>query len=400
VTRTYEGSRPRARTKPNETLVSKSEIRYVGSPDIVIFGVVAVLVLFGIIMVGSASNAMAATRFGDPHRFVRQNIIWASIGFVGMWFLARFSYELIRPLALWAYITSAGLLVAVIVVGIGAGGATRWVSLPVIGQFQPSELARPALIFMLAYLIESFPNTTRTWKGIFALGIIVGFLAGLIALPGGLSVAIIVTAIGIAMIAVASPKFWQLVGIGAIGGAIVGGVLWFQYAFGDGWRGGRFGAWLDPWSDHLGRGFQTIQSLYAIASGGWFGLGLGGSHQSSFIPEPHNDIIFALVIEEFGFFGAFIILLLFGVLIWRGILVAMRAPDTFSSMSAFGIVFAIGIQAIINVAVVTNSIPNTGVNLPFISYGGTSLVVSMAMMGVLLNISRYSVYRKKPRDAT
>jgi len=396
----------RPRRKPDirqreESPAVQSEIRYVGSPDIVIFGVVAALVLFGVIMIGSASSAMAALRFDDPHRFVRGTVLFAAIGFGVMWFLARFSYELIRPLAPWGYFVALGLLVAVIVIGFAAGGAQRWVTLPVIGNFQPSELARPALIFMLAFMIERYPKMTRTWTGIIFLGGIAAIMAGLIAAPGGLSVAIIVAAIGVAMVAVASPKFWSLVLVGGVGGGgLIGAYLAFQYFFGDGWRGGRFGAWLNPWSDHLGRGFQTIQSLFAIASGGWFGLSLGGSRQASFVPEPHNDIIFAIVIEELGFFGAFIILLLFGILVWRGILVAMNAPDTFSSMTAFGIVFAIGIQTIINVAVVTNSIPNTGVNLPFISYGGTSLVVSMAMIGVLLNISRYSVYKKGLRKRT
>jgi cell division protein FtsW len=178
--------------------------------------------------------------------------------------------------------------------------------------------------------------------------------------------------------------------VGAGGGGSVVGYLYWLSTRSEHWRGGRFSAWLDPFSDPLRYGFQIIQSLYAIASGGLFGLGIGQSRQKTFLPEAHNDIIFAIICEEIGLAGAAVILLLFGILFWRGIKIALNALDTFSAMTAIGIVLAIASQVIINVAVVTNSIPNTGVTMPFISYGGTSLLVSMSLMGVLLNISRYS----------
>ena len=372
----------------------QAEVRVVGSVDYVLLFVVAILVLLGVIMVFSSSYMMAGRRFDDPFRFLRNNIIFAAVGFLVMLFLANFNYELIRPLSTLMYAISLGLLILVMVIGEAAGGATRWLELPVIGRFQPSEVARAAVIFMLAYMIERHPKLPRTLPGLAFLSGIVGLTVVLILLPGGFTIGLITAVIGLAIIAIASPFFWRLVVLGGVGAAGVGGYLWWSAATGQGFRGARFLVWLDPFSDKLGLGYQTVQSLFAIAGGEWFGLGIGNSRQASFVPEPHNDIIFAIIIEETGFVGAAVILILFAVFIWRGIITAMRAPDTFSALVALGIVFAIGFQAIINIAVVTNTIPNTGVNLPFISYGGTSLLVSMAMVGVLLNISRYSVQKK------
>jgi len=370
-----------------------AEVRVVGSVDYVLLFVVSVLVLFGIVMVFSASY-MTAARAGDPFHFLQRSIPFAAVGFLVMFFLSNFNYELIRPLSTLLYGISIGLLVLVLFIGEGPGNVARWITLPFIGRFQPSEVARAAVIFMLAYMIERHPKLPRTLSGLAFLSAIVGIVVALIALPGGFTVAIITAAIGLIMIAIASPYFWRLAALGGIGAAGVGGFLWWQYVTEAGFRGGRFGVWLDPFSDRRGLGYQTIQSLFAIASGEWFGLGIGNSRQATFVPEAHNDIIFAIIVEELGFVGGVVILTLFALFIWRGIIASMRAPDTFSAMVALGIVFAIGFQAIINIAVVTNTIPNTGVNLPFISYGGTSLLVSMALTGILLNISRYSVQKK------
>ena len=372
----------------------KAEVRVVGSVDYVLLLVTSLLVLFGVVMVFSSSYLMAGNRFGDPFHFLRRNLMFAGVGFLIMLFLANFNYELIRPLSTLFYGVSIGLLVLVIFFGETRGGATRWIVLPIIGEFQPSELARAGIIFMMAYMIERYPKLPRSIPGLTFLAGIIGVLVVLIMAPGGFTVGLVTAAIGFIIIAVASPFFWRFVALGGIAGVGVGGFLWWQYITEAGFRGNRFGVWMDPFSDPLNMGYQTIQSLFAIASGGWFGLGVGNSQQVSFVPEPHNDIIFAIAIEEFGFIGAVVILVMFALFIWRGIIVSMRAPDTFSALTALGIVFAIGFQAIINIGVVTNTIPNTGVNLPFISYGGTSLVVSMAMVGVLLNISRYSVQKK------
>jgi cell division protein FtsW len=217
----------------------------------------------------------------------------------------------------------------------------------------------------------------------------VGIIVALVA-PTGMSNSLIVAFIGFGMIFVASPHIWRFVamGIAAVSGLVA--YLWWSALNDMDFRGNRFTAWLDPFDDPMDTGFQIVQSLYAIGSGGLFGLGIGQSRQKSFLPEAHNDIIFAIISEELGLIGAVTILLLFGILIWRGIKVALGALDTFSAMTAMGIVLTIAGQVIINVAVATNSIPNTGVTMPFISYGGTSLLVCMALMGVLLNISSYS----------
>jgi len=372
------------------------EVRVIGSVDYALLFIVVLLVLFGVVMVFSSSHMISTRIHGTPFHFLRLNLIYASVGFVAMLFFANFRYELFRPMALLSYVVALGLLVLVIFIGEEINGARRWIRLGGEGgfQFQPSELARAALIFTMAYLIEKFPGITRTFRGLFVLLAVVGAMVLLIVLPGGLSVGVITVTVGLGMIAVASPHFWKLGIFGGIGAAGFAGYLFWEMRMGDGFRGRRFSAWLDPFSDRLDTGFQTVQSLLAIASGEWFGLGAGQSRQVSFIPEPMNDIIFAIIVEEFGFVGAAMVIIMFGIFIWRGIIVSMRAPDTFSSMIALGIVFAIGFQAIINIGVVTNTIPNTGVNLPFISYGGTSLIVTMALAGVLLNISRYSTQRR------
>jgi len=196
--------------------------------------------------------------------------------------------------------------------------------------------------------------------------------------------------IGFGIIFIASPHTLRFIIAGIGGVSSVVAYLVYAAANTGSFRGGRLMAWLDPFADPTGKGYQTVQSLYAIASGGWFGLGLGQSRQKTFIPEAHNDIIFSIVCEELGLAGAAIVILLFSILIWRGFKVAMNAPDTFGSLTAAGIVVTIAAQVIINIAVVTNTIPNTGVSLPFISSGGTALVVMMGMVGILLNISRYS----------
>lgn len=391
--------RERRRAERNERVARRAEVRVVGSVDYALLFIVILLVMFGIVMVFSSSHMISMRIRGTPFHFLRLNLIYAGIGFIAMFFLANFRYELFRSVSLLSYAVALGLLVLVILIGEEINGARRWIWIGREGgagfQFQPSELARAALIFTMAYLIEKFPGITRTFKGLLILLATVVIMAGLIWYPGGTSIAIITTTIGLGMIAVASPHFWKLGVLGGVGASLfVGYLAWENRMGGEGFRVERFGAWLDPFADRMDTGFQTVQSLLAIASGEWFGLGIGQSRQISFIPEPMNDIIFAVIVEELGFVGAAMVIVLFAIFIWRGIIISMRAPDIFSSMIALGIVFAIGFQAIINIGVVTNTIPNTGVNLPFISYGGTSLIVTMALAGVLLNISRYSTQRK------
>ncbi|MCL2527600.1 MAG: putative lipid II flippase FtsW [Defluviitaleaceae bacterium] len=385
------GPRPKPRTREPEQIVS------VGSMDYTIYLVVVLLTLIGVVMVFSASYVEAANRVAfnnNPFHFLQRNAIMAVLGFIVMNIMANVSYEHLRRFAPLIYLITLGLLIAVVIIGLASHGAQRWLPFPVIDRFQPSEVAKAATIFMLAFMIDKAPTSLHSWKGLMVFGFILGVITALV-LYGGFSSALIVAVIGFGMIFIASPHIWRFILAGVAGVSAIVGYLVYDATFGDGFRGARFRAWLDPWAYAETRGFQVIQSLYAIASGGLFGSGIGQSRQATFVPEAHHDIIFAIIVEELGLIGASMILLLFGIFIWRGIKVALNAHSTFAAMTAIGIVLAIAFQALINIAVVTNSIPNTGVTLPFISYGGTSLIVSMGLTGVLLNISRYTKARDR-----
>ena len=361
----------------------------VGAMDYTLLLVVIILALIGVIMVFSSSYMIANTKLNDPYYYLkRQGTIFIA-GLAGMLIMANINYRFIRRMAFIIYMISNALLVLVLIIGISSRGATRWIPMPVIGQFQPSEVAKAGVIFFLAFLISNNKNILNKWPTfIFCCGIAV-CTSVLVFLGNNMSTAIIVMIIGFGIIFTASPYIIRFVAAACAGVAGLLGYLILSSSS-ENFRAARFDAFLDPFKYPKTVGFQTIQSLYAIASGGMFGLGLGQSRQKSFLPEAHNDIIFAIICEELGFIGAAAVLLLFGILIWRGIKIAINAPDTFSSLTAMGIIILVSSQVLINVAVVTNSIPNTGVPLPFISYGGTSLLVAMSLMGVLLNISRCS----------
>jgi len=349
------------------------------------------LVLIGIIMVYSASYYVAATspRFGhDMFSLVRGQIIAAIIGFAGLIVMANFNYNKhLRKFTVLAYVASVALLILTVLIGDEAGGATRWITLPVVGRFQPSEVAKIALAMFVSHFIAVNKKMADTYKGIAILGIFIGILAAIIGVgTNNMSSAIIITIVGFGIIFVASSKTMPFVIAGGAGAAALTVIL----ATGVGFRAGRFAAWLDPFADPTDTGFQIVQSLFAIGSGGMFGLGLGQSRQKlGFIPEAHNDIIFSVISEELGFVGAALVLFLFGIYLWRAIKIALNAKDLYGCLLATGIALMVGSQALINIAVVTNSIPNTGVPLPFISHGGTSLLVLMTATGILLNISRY-----------
>ena len=373
--------------------LSLNPLRGIGTMDHTIYLVVSILVLFGIMMVFSASYVVTgrSARFGfDTFFFLRRHLVFAGIGFLVMWLASNVNYRYLKRLAFPMYAASLGFLLAVAVFGEETGGARRWIEIPGLDiQFQPSEIAKVALILLLARIISADRRILDKWPGFLFCAGIVGVMMVFVGI-GNLSTAIIIGIIGGGMLFLASPYIWPFILAGA---ASVGGMLaylWFlaNHASEGHFRGGRFLAWRDPFSDMSGYGFQIVQSLYAIASGGLFGLGIGQSRQKTFLPEVHNDVIFSVIAEELGFFGAGIILLLFGILICRGLKIAMNATDNFGALVAGGIVLMIASQVIINVAVVTNTIPNTGIPMPFISYGGTALVVCMGLIGVLLNISK------------
>ncbi|MCL2049997.1 MAG: putative lipid II flippase FtsW [Defluviitaleaceae bacterium] len=390
VTRTSPSAHEKPRQIEKGQQVQKRQINVLNL-DSAVFLTVTVLAIVGVIMVFSASYQYAANSatFGrNANFFLWRHGFFAITGFALMLLISNINYRLYSNFVWLLYIITIGLLIAVIFLGVKVGGAGRWFELAGI-RFQPSEVAKATVIFTIAVLAEKFPTALKTWPGTFWFSATIAGICALVLIPGGFSTTLIIAAIGFTMIFTASPYIARFF---VMGGSLVGVVaayLGITAYLGTGFRGDRVNAWLDPWSDSSGTGFQVIQSLYAVATGGWFGLGIGKSRQASFIPEPQNDMIFAIIIEELGLIGAGLILVLFGIFIWRGTVIALRAADTFGALVAIGIVFMVAFQVIVNVGVVTNTIPNTGVTLPFISYGGTSLWINMALAGVLLNISRY-----------
>lgn len=350
---------------------------------------VILLVLIGVIMVFSSSYYNASNTVGRYH-FLRSQAVAAAIGFTSMIFVSNLNYRYLKRFSSMLYIVSLFLLVWVLLFGIERGGATRWMTIPGTNiGFQPSEFAKVSIIFFVSKVVSTKKNILHTFKGTVYVS---SFILLCVILVGveNLSTAIIITIIGFGIVFVASPYTAVFIILGA---AASSSLVIFLAFFAQGFRSARFDAWRNPFSDPMGTGFQTIQSLYAIASGGLFGLGLGQSRQKlGFIPEAHNDIIFSVIAEELGLLGAGVVLFLFGVFLWRATKIAMNAPDLFGSLVATGISIMIGSQVIINVAVVTNTIPNTGVPLPFISYGGTSIAIMLTAVGVLLSISRYTKY--------
>ena len=331
---TPRAHRPKYENRHREIPKSKAEI-LIGNVDITIYLVATILVIIGVIMVFSASYATAANReiFNkDAFYFLKRNGVWAIMGFIAMNVISRVHYDIFRKFVWVLYFGVILGLITVILGGFAVGGAQRWLAIPVIGQFQPSELAKAAVIFAVAHLVAKYPNALKSWSNLFIFSGMVAVIVGLVALPGGFSTSLIISAIGFGMIFIASPYILRFFVIGGIGVSLVAAYLAISTYLGIDFRGERITAWLDPWSDPLGVGFQPIQSLYAVATGGWFGLGIGQSRQASFIPEPQNDMIFAIIVEELGLVGAGLILLLFAIFIWRGIIIAMKAPDTFSSM--------------------------------------------------------------------
>jgi len=381
------GRKPRVVPEDRSAKASSPVIINQGSIDYTLCFVTVVLVLIGIVMVFSAGFYNAATRpqFGfNMFHFVQRQGIFALIGFVAMYIMSKLPYRLMLRSGWPMYIISGIMLIYVTIMAEATGGARRWIEIAGV-RFQPSEVMKVAIIMLIAYMIFRNKKALDTWKGLFYHLGIVGFATFLVLLED-FSTALVIAAIGMGMLFIASPHVTRFVVLGATG---IGAVAFYLLVLADNFRHARVQAWLDPFSDPLGFGYQPIQSLYAIASGGLFGLGIGQSRQKSFLPEPQNDMIFAIITEELGFAGAALILSLFAILIWRMIKIAMEATDMFGSLVATGAAVMIASQVLINVAVVTNSIPNTGVTLPFISFGGTSLLVTMFLVGVVLNISRY-----------
>ena len=358
--------------------------------------IIFLLLALGIIMVLSASAPSALSTWGNSYYYVIRQAGFAVVGIILMFIISKIDYRIYKNFYKIAYIASIIALVSVAIPGIGVSvkGATRWIDLG-FGSFQPSELAKIGLIiFYAGYLTEHKNDLSFFWQGcIKSFCFLIPPIAILFFLQDHLSASIVIVAIISIMMIMAGTKIKDFFTIGITGGsvAISGMLLLATKAEKGSFRLARLTTFLDPWSDPTGDGWQVIQGLYAIGSGGLFGVGLGQSKQKYlYIPEPHNDFIFAIIAEELGFIGCLAVIILFAIFIWRGVLTAMKAPDSFGSLLAVGITSLVGIQAIINIAVVTSSMPATGMSLPFFSYGGTALLILLCSMGILLNISRSS----------
>ncbi|NLM39728.1 MAG: putative lipid II flippase FtsW [Firmicutes bacterium] len=355
-----------------------------GKPDILVFAAVIALLAIGLIMVFSASSVMGISDYGDPYHYVQRQSILAVVGLVALFVLMRVDYHIFKSLALPGLVISFVLLVAVLFVGQGAGGATRWVR---VGGFnlQPSELSKLAMInYAAVYISTKRERVRRFFSGLLPLLVILGIKFGLIMLEPDFGTGAALVFSTMVVIFAGGVHLGQLFALSAAALPVV-----YQLMIKEEYRLRRLLAFRDPWADPTGAGWSIIQSLLAIGSGGLFGLGLGRSRQKfSYLPEHHTDFIFAILCEELGFVGGALVILLFFVLAWRGLRIALQAKDLYGSLLAVGITSIIAFQALINIGVVTGSLPVTGIPLPFISHGGSSLLTSLAGVGVLLSISR------------
>ena len=358
--------------------------------------IVLFLLGFGLIMVYSASSyeASVSEKLGyDAAYYFKKQATAAALGMIAMFVVSRIPYHFWERFAIPAYVVSAVLILLVLTpLGYEANGARRWLRLGI--SIQPAEIAKLAMILFLASFICRLGRGIRTSRGfLIVLGIPLPICALVWFITENMSSAIIIFGIAFLMLFVASPDYKRFAGIAIIG---VVAVVLFVFAFIQlegsellGVRGARVLAWLDPEAYASGKGFQTLQALYAIGSGGIFGKGLGQSMQKlGFLPEIQNDMIFALVCEELGLFGGIAIILMFLLLIWRFMIIANNASDLFGALLVVGVLGHIAIQVILNIAVVTNTIPNTGISLPFISYGGSSVMFLLIEIGLVLSVAR------------
>ena len=345
--------------------------------DFILLITVLVLLSLGVIMVLSASAPSALSTTGKSYTFFIKQFGCAIVGIVLMLFISKIDYRFYKKYYWIVYIFSVLILLLVLVPGLGreVKGARRWINIPLLGQFQPSEISKIGLIiFYAGYLSDHKEDLKDFWRGfVKSMIFLVPPVAILYFIQNHLSVSIVIVTVSSVMMLMAGCRLLHFLAGGVVlaGGAALILIKKMQGTSGEdgSFRLARIQTFFDPWSDATGPGYQMVQSLYAIGSGGLFGVGLGNSKQKYlYIPEPQNDFIFAIVAEELGFVGCVAIILLFAIFVWRGIVISMKAPDMFGSLMAVGITALVAVQAVINIAVVTASIPTTGMALPFFSY--------------------------------
>jgi len=343
------------------------------------------LLTLGIVMVLSSSAYAAYNSFGDTYYYFRRQLIWALLGLVCMFIASHVDYRKLEPLTLPFLGLAVLLLLAVLVIGVTSHGASRWIGFGPL-TVQPSEISKLAIVLFFALYLSRAGKNIQTLRGLAPALLVLGAVAGLIMLQPDLGTTIAVALTVFVMLAAAGSTVPQLAALTAAGLVGVAGAIYLEP-----FRMRRAMAFINPEYDPLGAGFQIIQSILALGSGGLFGVGLGnGKQKLLYVPERHTDFIFAIIGEELGFLGAFLVLALFFILIWRGFRMALKIPDSYGGFLAVGLTSMIGLQALINIGVVSGSLPVTGITLPLVSYGGSSLVLTLVSIGILLNISRHT----------
>lgn len=351
-----------------------------GRMDLTLLAIVLLLVGIGLVILYSTSAYNGQVKFHDSFYYLKKQAFATVLGIAAMLLAAGIDYHVWERFAVAGYLAAVALSVAVMLFGSEYNGSKRWLSFGPF-SFQPSEFSKVALIIFLAYLVTRNVKTIGKMTTLMRIMIWILPIVGLVG-ASNLSTAIIILGIGVILVFVASPKYAQFIGMGALGIGFMGIFLALES-----YRLERLAIWRNP--EKFEKGYQTLQGLYAIGSGGLFGTGLGNSVQKlGFVPEAQNDMIFSIICEELGLVGASFIVILFLLLIWRFFLIATHAKDLFGALIAAGAMAHMMIQVILNIAVVTNTIPNTGITLPFISYGGTSVVFLLVEMGLVLNVSR------------
>ncbi len=366
-------------TLPNERIIENDA----GVIDLPYLVLTLILMGLGLVMLFSASFPSSYNANGNSATIFLKQAAYGAIGLVGMIFLSRVPYEWYFKFSKLIYLISVALLVAVFLFGLVGGGAQRWLDFRVF-QFQPSELAKVALIISMASVLTRNRNRIKSTKTFFSCVAALGIIALLLIIEPHFSATIIVCLLCFIMMAIGGVNKGWLVAVGLTGALAILVLLLFG-----GYTSDRLMAWLDPFEYSSNEGYQIVQSLYSIGSGGWLGLGFGMSRQKyEYLPEEHNDYIFAIVCEELGLIGAVLILILFALLIMRGFWIALHCRDRFSMLLACGLTTLLALQVILNIAVVSNLLPSTGISMPFFSYGGTALIVQLGEAGMMLNISR------------
>lgn len=356
--------------------------------DLPFLCILLLLLSLGLLMLFSAGYAVALYRRGDAYTYIRPQLLFAALGLVAMYAASLVDYHIWHKLA-WPLMGLSLLLLVVVLFMPEYNGCKRWIVLPGLGTLQPSEIAKFAVVLVFSHIISLNHDRMQGFAaGVLPFGILLGLVAVLMLLEPHLSGTLLILSIGAVLMFVGGTglRWFALaggLGVGAVFAAVLALPQLVPYA------ADRLSSWRDPFADPLGEGHQTIQSLYAIASGGIAGLGLGNSRQKYlYVPEPQNDFIFSILCEELGFVGAALVIFLFLLLLLRGITLAVRARDKFGALLVVGFVVQVVLQAILNIAVVTNTIPNTGISLPFFSSGGTSLLMLLGEMGIVLSVSR------------